>query len=318
MRLGILADIHANREALEAVLIDGANAVDQWWFIGDVLGRGPSPVETLELLRQHVSTRCWLVGNHDAYVVELLPSGGASEMEQRIWEDHRSQLKDHRPGGNAPDLWVWCRRTWRMKRAEPRLISMRGADCWLVHAALGDRRLNVGDVSKYSYIFPWSDMESRVIREQQIERLRGLRQGDRTAVLIHGHTHIPCLVARPWGIDREVLLPIQYTQPQRLDQFDTVLLNPGSVGQPRNGDPRAAYGILNTDASTFEFRRVDYDSEPVRLAMAARNYDIALIHLLEGSHDHNPLKGRNATWLEWERIYRAQSWGWEPAGTSYR
>jgi hypothetical protein len=65
-------------------------------------------------------------------------------------------------------------------------------------------------------------------------------------------------------------------------------------------------------ASTFEFRRVPYDSEPTRLAMAGRNYDISLIWMLEGAHDKNPLKD-NGLWIEWRRTYKEQPWGWEPA-----
>ncbi|MBC8492362.1 MAG: metallophosphoesterase family protein [Chloroflexi bacterium] len=321
MRIGILADVHANVYALEAVLANGKSSVGRWWLIGDALGRGPAPVETLMRLREHVDTRHWLVGNHDLCITGLLPADDLSESEQpeqRVWEDHRRRLKAHRPDGQRPLLWEWCRRTWRLERAKPRLIPTRSADCWLVHAALGGRMFNVGHVPKYSYIFPWQDIEHQVIMDQQFERLLAKREEKRTVVLIHGHTHVPYLAVKPGGGDGHVLGPIHYGQPQRLGQFDAVLINPGSVGQPRNGDRmvHASYGILDTKASTFEFRRVLYDSEPTLLDMAVLDYDPSLIYFLKGNDDGNPLQGKSAIWLEWQRTYREQPWGWEPVSSN--
>ncbi|HEB78319.1 MAG TPA: metallophosphoesterase [Methylothermaceae bacterium] len=315
MRIGLLADVHANLDALRAVLADGADRVTHWWFLGDAVGRGPAPIETLHLLRQQVHTRHWLVGNHDLYVTGLLPAGNARNADRYTWHDHRRRLKAYRPDGRRPRLWEWCRRTWQLERARPRLIRAKGADCWLVHAALGDSRFNVGDVPTYSYGFPWQDVGQRVIRRQQFEQLDALRQRPgRTVILIHGHTHLPYLAVQLWGWDDDMLFPIRYGEPQRLDQFRAVLINPGSVGLPRNCDAlvHAAYGILDTEASTFEFRRVRYDSEPTRLAMASLGYDISLIRQLEPNDEGNHFRQTDAVCLEWQRTYRPTPWGWEP------
>jgi hypothetical protein len=140
------------------------------------------------------------------------------------------------------------------------------------------------------------------------------RRDNRPLALIHGHTHLPYILVWRYDHDYWEMEPIHYGKLIHLRQLDAVLLNPGSVGQPRNADPlvHAAYGILDMAASTFEFRRVPYDSEPTRLAMAGRNYDISLIWMLEGAHDKNPLKD-NGLWIEWRRTYKEQPWGWEPA-----
>lgn len=316
MRIGILADIHANLDALKAAICDDAGqAVDHWWVLGDVVGRGPEPVATVRYLRERVDTRGWQVGNHDACVCGLVQPalGSVRDAELSIWQDHRSQLRTERTPVGRPLLWEWCRRTWTWQRTQPRLIETHQADCWLVHAALGEREHNVGDRSD-SYIVPWQTPEQRGVRAQQFERLDALRREERPLVLIHGHTHIPYIAVQLWKAEVQPLLPIHYNRPQRLDQFPSYLINPGSVGQPRNGDAQvhAAYGILDTAASTFEFRRVPYDSERVRLAMAARDYDISLIHLLMGNHHDHPLRPNNSWWLDWQRTYQERPWGWEP------
>jgi len=319
MRIGILADIHANLEALEAVLEDGRACVDRWYFLGDAVGRGPAPVEVLELLRQHVNTRYWLVGNHDVYVTGLLPFGNTREADRQVWYDHREQLRAYRPEGRHARLWEWCRRTWQLERGEPRLIKTNRADCWLVHAALGGCRLQVGDVYD-SYIFPWHEPEQRRIRRKQFQQLGVLRSRRCTRVLIHGHTHVPYIAVQVWDGDGDVLLPIRYGESQRLDQVAAVLLSPGSVGMPRNFDTlvHAAYGILDTEASTFEFRRVTYDSEPTRLAMARRGYDISFIRQLAPHREGNAFRQNDGIWLAWQRTYRSQPWGWEPENPEER
>jgi hypothetical protein len=143
-------------------------------------------------------------------------------------------------------------------------------------------------------------------------------------VLIHGHTHVPYAAMQFWGMATPVLLPIRYGVPQPLNLCEAVLINPGSVGLPRNPDPlvHAAYGILDTDASTFEFRRVPYDSERMRLAIQRREYDgelvRPLIKQLEGAEEHSYFWSHDPNALEWKRHYREQSWGWEPIRNKYQ
>jgi diadenosine tetraphosphatase ApaH/serine/threonine PP2A family protein phosphatase len=72
-------------------------------------------------------------------------------------------------------------------------------------------------------------------------------------VCLHGHTHVPGIFALTEG---------QVTHEYRIDTFHLAgpsLVNPGSVGQPRDGVPMASYGIWDVDEGTFEFRRVRYD-----------------------------------------------------------
>lgn len=312
MRLGILADVHANIDALEAVLRDGRGLVDQWWCLGDALGRGPFPVETLQRLRQVVQPAHWRMGNHDLYVTGALAADGVRPEDRFTYADHRVQLQAFRPTGRAA-LWAWCRRGWRLDRATPRRVATDAAEYWLVHASLGNEKYNVGDVPD-SYLLPWRDDADRRLLDEQLAQLNAQRAPARTAVLIHGHTHVPYLAVQRRGGTPHELGPIRYEEWQALAEFQAVLINPGSVGQPRNSDPRvhAAYGILDTANCAFMFRRVFYDSERTRLKMAELNYDRDLIRQLEGNHVHSALRHTHALWLEWERTYRAQPWGWEP------
>lgn len=324
MRLGLLADIHANLEALRAVLADGEEAyVDEWWVLGDVLGRGPYPVETLELLWEHVDPRRWLLGNHDIYIKQLLmpPDGTVDEADRFTWGDHQRQLKEHFSSKHSDRLFEWyC--AWDWGQVRPQRLIAEQAECWLVHAALDDesdkeqaRRMNIGDVPRLSYIMPWNTVEHRAIRRQQYHYLCSFAGDEEcTKVLIHGHTHVPYIEAKVWNTDLWTLLPIRYGIPQPLASFEAVLINPGSVGQPRNGDPmvHAAYGILDTQGTTFEFRRVPYNSEPTRLAMGRLNYDISLIRLLEPSPADHPGRYNKSYRVEWYKTYRETPEGWEP------
>ncbi len=314
MRIGILADVHANEEALQAVLDDGQARVDQWWFLGDAVGRGPSPVETLLLLRQHVKTRHWLVGNHDLYVTGRLSSDGIATYERFVHTDHRERLQAYRPDGHRSQLWGWCLRTWRLKRARPKRIVTRKADVWFVHADLGGDRLNVGDIAGHSYIMPWSIAWDEAIARIQLRRLMAVQRESRPVVLIHGHTHVPYVAAKLRSRERLTLLPIRYGESQRLDIFEAFFINPGSVGQPRNGEKsaHADYGILDTEADTFQFRRVPYACTLTCRKMRALGYDEILIHILEGNHEHNALHKSNEVWMNWRKVYEKRPWGWEP------
>ncbi|MEA3396130.1 MAG: metallophosphoesterase family protein, partial [Chloroflexota bacterium] len=99
-------------------------------------------------------------------------------------------------------------------------------------------------------------------------------------VALVGHTHIP-LIFEWWepGQEARLLLP-NLEEPLNLEGR-RLIINPGSVGQPRDGDPRAAYAILDTEAQTIEFRRVAYPVEITQERMRARGLPQRLIERLE-------------------------------------
>jgi diadenosine tetraphosphatase ApaH/serine/threonine PP2A family protein phosphatase len=94
---------------------------------------------------------------------------------------------------------------------------------------------------------------------------------------LHGHTHVPAA----WRRERDGLRLIEPRSEPRLvlDERPT-LLNPGSVGQPRDGDPRASWGLLDTAAGTFEWRRVGYDVRSVQAKMRSAGLPAWLVDRL--------------------------------------
>ncbi len=95
-----------------------------------------------------------------------------------------------------------------------------------------------------------------------------------TPYCLVGHTHIPVLIAEEKGDDLFVHTP---TYAETIYLEDTrVIINPGSVGQPRDADPRAAYALLNIEDLTWEFYRVDYPIEETQEQMRALGLPEAL------------------------------------------
>ena len=96
-----------------------------------------------------------------------------------------------------------------------------------------------------------------------------------TAVCLVGHTHMPMFVVEQAPDDLLVREPA-LGQKFMLRQ-DKCMINPGSVGQPRDEDPRAAYGLLDTKARTWQFFRVDYDVEKTQRQMRQEGLPEALV-----------------------------------------
>jgi diadenosine tetraphosphatase ApaH/serine/threonine PP2A family protein phosphatase len=101
-----------------------------------------------------------------------------------------------------------------------------------------------------------------------------------TSVCLVGHTHVPVLFTLDEEHDRaETVLPPP-PEPVELGPERTIV-NPGSVGQPRDGDPRASYAMLDTDEMTWEFRRIKYSIEITQERMRAKGLPQLLIDRLQ-------------------------------------
>lgn len=222
-KTAILSDIHGNLEALTAVLDDiEQRKVDRIFCLGDVIGYGPNPKECLDL-SQHFDL-C-LLGNHDNGA--LFPPEGFSANAERAIEWTRMQLliaEDEQRD-----------RRFEFLNRMPR-VHLEG-DQMFVH---GSPRLPLSE-----YVFP-EDANNC----QRIDRLLSFVQH----ICFQGHTHIPGVFTS----DARFLTPAHF--PDGLGIPDKKLMvNVGSVGQPRDNDPRACYVILNDE--WLEFCRVPYDFE---------------------------------------------------------
>lgn len=218
----IISDIHANFEALEAVLADiDAQGIPEIFCLGDIIGYGPDPRACIDRVIER--TRLCLLGNHDQAAL-FDPEGFNPGAERAIFWT-REQLEKGDPKGNE-ERWEFLGELPRFVREEKFLF---------VH---GSARNPLNE-----YVFP-----EDIYNQRKMEKIFGLV--DRYC--FQGHTHVP-------GVFTESL---KFFRPEELNfQYDLgpekVLVNVGSVGQPRNGDPRAQYVVL--DGQRVTFRRVDYD-----------------------------------------------------------
>ena len=208
MRVALLSDVHANLVALEAVLA-ALPAVEELWVMGDTVGYGPEPADTLALLRERNARL--VAGNHDRAVAtgEGLELFNVAAREAAVL--HRGWL-----GAADRDALA----------ALP--LTITAGRYLLCHGSPRE--------PLWEYVFD-----------------RGTAAASMAGVAVpfccNGHTHVPAVF--PVGPDR-------------------VMINPGSVGQPRDGDPRAAYAVLDTDAATAEFHRVGYDIAKTQRMMRER------------------------------------------------
>lgn len=225
VRLLVISDIHGNLAALEAVLDDAqARKYRETAFLGDALGYGPRPREVLALLRE-LDPIC-VLGNHDAWALEIA-RGGDPVGDGVVGQALRWQLGQLAPGdlkwvGEWPDGFDDDQIGGRYRHGSPSALN--------------------------TYVDSLQDAREAFAQ-----------WGGRLCFV--GHTHLPSAYASliaPTGawIKHHALSdggPYQVPPPAR------VILNPGSVGQPRDGDPRASYAIYDSRTGVFEVFRVRYD-----------------------------------------------------------
>lgn len=224
MRQAIISDIHGNLEALRSVLQDIASQeVERIVCLGDIVGYGPNPMECLDLAMEfHWS----ILGNHDQAAL-FDPEGFSSGAEKAIFWT-REQLE--RQNGDPESV----RRRWQFLAELPRCRRENGFQ--FVHGSPRDP-LN-------EYVFP-----EDVHNTRKLDLLFSLVE--RTC--FQGHTHVPGVFLS----DGRFLPAGELTSGYLLTPDHKTMINVGSVGQPRDGDWRSCYVLLD-DARVF-FRRVEYD-----------------------------------------------------------
>lgn len=238
MKVLILADIHANLTALEAVLAEAGN-VDAVWNLGDSVGYGPRPAETLARLAT-LQPRASLVGNHDLAAVALL---------------------------DLVTFNAWASVAARWTRAQ---LDQTAVD-WL--ASLPG--LAVVDGMTLAHGSPRDPVWEYVTTAEIAARNWACLE---TPVCWVGHTHVPAVAWRDER-GRTQLRPFRDGETIDLSRGEW-LLNPGSVGQPRDGDPRASFAILDTDTGLATNHRVRYDVETTQREMLAAGLPGPLIERL--------------------------------------
>ncbi len=236
-RTAIISDIHANLHALYSVIEDvkGCQCTDIV-CLGDIVGYNAYPHECLEYIR---SLECPVVkGNHDAEVVaDSLMAMNASARAAMEWT--RSQL-----GSEELD--------WLARLQYQRIVRSSFA---MVHASLEQPK-------SWNYIINENDARGSFARQF-------------SPVCFHGHTHVPKVFIWEDGYSRDMKAALSAPLLQEgmvevpLQEGCKYFINVGSVGQPRDGDPRACYAIFDSDARSVIFRRVPYDVAAASQAVLA-------------------------------------------------
>lgn len=228
VKRAVISDIHGNLEALQAVLNDiDAQQLDEIVCLGDIIGYGPNPCECLDLVIKRAK---WtILGNHDQ--AALFDPDGFNPVALRAIYWTRDRL-DQGPGGSAQ-----IDRRWDFLGELPRSYS--DGDWLFVHGSPRD--------PTNEYVFP-----EYIFDQRKMELLFSKIQ----RYCFMGHTHLPGVFTTA----------CEFITPEECDyQFkltgDKVLVNVGSVGQPRDDDNRSCYVIVDDQAMTVTFRRVPYDFE---------------------------------------------------------
>ena len=221
MKRAIISDIHGNYAALQAVMADiQEQGVDEIVCLGDIVGYGPNPCECLDIVMQ--VQQC-ILGNHDQAAL-FDPDGFSSGAEKAIFWT-RKQIENPDDARN-PDRW-------RFLCELPRVI--RNGDTMYVH---GSARSPL-----HEYVFP-----EDVYNAKKIERIFGLIPRH----CFQGHTHAPGIFTTDFRFQRPDQVDYRYVLSD-----EKVMINVGSVGQPRDGDRRACY-VIQED-QTIWFRRIVYE-----------------------------------------------------------
>ena len=241
MRVLIVSDIHSYYVALETVLAV-AGSFDQLWNLGDTIGYGPRPNECIATVS--AADAIMIGGNHDLACLGKV------------------DLSDFNPDARAANIW-------------------------------NGQQLEPGNRAAIEVLPPTLEVDERFLlahgspREPVWEYLLSLPQAEENfqlfehQVCLIGHSHVPLIFRKhPDGtIEGPALASADLLL--ELAPGYRYFLNPGSVGQPRNQDPRAHYALLDTDDGIVQFKRVEYDIAQTQRQMREAKLPPALIRRLE-------------------------------------
>lgn len=221
MRVLVISDIHANFAAFEAVLADSKGQWDVIWFLGDLVGYGPDPNECVTELQKY--NHIALSGNHDQAVLGNLDIKLFNrEANYAIaWTRDALTEEAHAYLQACPSKTV--KEPFTLAHASPRY------PVWEYIIDPGTAAEN----------FDWFD----------------------TPFCFVGHTHVPVIFEERFSSHREIYMRAPYYMemgtPFNLGE-SRLIINPGSVGQPRDSDPRAAYALVDIEEMVCIFKRVEY------------------------------------------------------------
>ena len=240
MRYGVISDIHSNIEAFETVLSCLEQmSVDGYLFCGDLIGYGPDPEACVQRYQQLCQDKPveGVVGNHDAIIVH-------PELQEYF---HFEALQ----------VLEWSLK--QLSNSSLRCVSflpgtLQAKDFTVVHGT------------------PRDPLKEYFFNSVQYRTLYNKWQGQ---ILFVGHTHMPFYMQ---GDEKECQVhAVAGEQTIELNPAKRYVINPGSVGKPRDNDTRAAFGVWDDKEHTFTFMREPYAYEKTQRKMMAANLPRTLI-----------------------------------------
>jgi predicted phosphodiesterase len=245
MRILVLSDLHANAAALSSALDAAKGRWDSVVCLGDVVGYGPDPNEVTSKLRE-LRART-IRGNHDKAATDLMATDDFNPIAKAAVDWTRSHL--------TPDNLQWL--------TDLPAGPLEADGIVLVHGAFQDED---------EYVFT------------PAQALDGLLDST-AAVTFFGHTHHQGGFAYENSTNNLEVLnirprPSETLAPLRIEPQRRYLLNPGSIGQPRDGDPRAGFAIADLKHNVVEFWRIPYDIAAVQNRMRSAHLPEPLVQRL--------------------------------------
>jgi diadenosine tetraphosphatase ApaH/serine/threonine PP2A family protein phosphatase len=226
MKIAVVSDIHANLIDLQRVFVEiQKKAADAIWCLGDTVGYGPYPQECVDIIRSQA--QICLAGNHDLAVLGKIDLAAFNLIarEAILWQ--RKHLTD--------ESLAWLQNL--PSRVETAVAT-------LAHAS-----------PRHPI---WEYIDNEEVAAENYDAFN-------TPIGLIGHSHLAMgwqMQRKTTQIETEHIAETPGT-PITLNLVYKWLLNPGSVGQPRDHDPRASFAMLDTEAWTWTWHRVEYDIERV-------------------------------------------------------
>ncbi len=239
MKLAILTDLHANREAVEAVLDHAAaQGAQRYAFLGDYVGYGADPAWVVDTVARFVGEGAIAVrGNHDAGVASE-PSPTMVPMAREVVRWTRAQLS-----------------AAQIQFLQELPLQVEEGPCLFVHA-------NAFGPEGWAYIRGRAD----AVRSLQSTRCR---------YTFCGHSHEPMLYHLSGTGKAGDFVPVSGV-PIPVPLHRQWLVIPGSAGQPRDGNPAASYAMLDQEEAQLTFHRVPYDHEMAAAKIRAAGLPVQL------------------------------------------
>jgi len=261
MKIAICGDIHANYCALEGTLKFLENKIDELIITGDIVGYGPQPVECLNKLLDFPIKKHTVLGNHDlgvrAAYCELNGLNNCSEDKQILRLFKTQPAAEAMFKQNAEEL---SKEHYNFLKKIPIKSNFKMDDklVYLVHGTPSKKKSE--NIGRYLPAPPIQQTRNTI---DGATRFKDTRKSD---IVIVGHSHQRFYINRNnlvgWSHLSDMYSNIKVEYPKSFSfKKDKLIINPGSVGQPRDGNPDASFAILDLETQNITFYSLNYPRE---------------------------------------------------------